>query len=284
VDLVTVAAATATALRQPNARSNEPMSSTTKSLPKTQNFNLPKHENFFFSGEPTSHKSILSQNPWGRAQKLLMPLTESEILQPWLMTPKIQFTHLNQHTHTHAHTDFHKSLQPWWSSKISLLILINTKGFQKFLQPMMKLKNQVAHINQQSSHILLQTLWSSKISVRSSAESTQNCFCKAGNRIIDTKEEEEEQQQQHRVIISNPHDHVDNTRPPPWVVVVLPFFALDGGSDERRDERRNGRMKKLDHPGLSLGGRAFPSIHPVVHPSLHPLSPSIRLNLSIPTR
>ncbi len=104
----------------------------------------------FFSGEPTSHKSILSQNPWGRAQKLLMPLTELEILQPWLMTPKIQFAHLNQHTHTHAHKDFHKSLQPWWSSKISLLILINIKGFQKFLQPMMKLKNQVAHINQQS--------------------------------------------------------------------------------------------------------------------------------------
>ncbi len=53
-------------------------------------------------------------------------------------------------TYTHAHTDFHKSLQLWWSSIISLLISINTEEFQKFLQPMMKLKNQVAHINQQS--------------------------------------------------------------------------------------------------------------------------------------
>ncbi len=34
--------------------------------------------------------------------------------------------------------------------KISLLISINTEEFQKFLQAMMKLKNQVAHINQQS--------------------------------------------------------------------------------------------------------------------------------------
>ncbi len=98
------------------------------------------------------------------------------------------------HTYTHAHTNFHKSLQPWWSSKISLLISINIEEFQKFLEPMMKLKNQVAHINQQSfTHPTTNTL---KLKNFSSliTKSTQNCLCKTGNKIVDIEEEEEEQQ------------------------------------------------------------------------------------------
>ncbi len=128
MDLVTVAAATA--LRQPNARSNEPMSSDTKSLAKTQNFNLPKHG-----------KKIILENP--------LPTN-----QYWA---KILGGELKSY---YCRSQSQKSFNPdWWRPKSSLFISINTEEFQKFLQPMMKLKNQVAHINQQSfTHPTINTL------------------------------------------------------------------------------------------------------------------------------
>jgi hypothetical protein len=55
---------------------------------------------------------------------------------------------------------------------------------------MMKLKNQVAQINQQSfTHLTTNTLKLKNLSLL-----TQNCFCKTGNRIVDTEEGDEEQQ------------------------------------------------------------------------------------------
>jgi hypothetical protein len=80
--------------------------------------------------------------------------------------------------------------------KISLLISINTEEFRKFLQPMMKLNKSGCSYKSTEFHTsYYKHSEAQKTSVCSSAESTQNCFCKTGNRIVDTEEEEQQQQQ-----------------------------------------------------------------------------------------
>jgi hypothetical protein len=127
------------------------------------------------------------------------------------MTPKIQFTHLNQYTHTHTHTQ----------------IFYNSDEAQKSVS-----KNQFTHLNQhrrvseisttddeaqKSGCSYKSTEFHTSYYKHGEAQKSQFAhllnrhrifFCKTGNRIVDTEEEEEEeeeeqqQQQQQWVTIS----------------------------------------------------------------------------------
>jgi len=107
-------------------------------------------------------------------------------------------THARTHARTHRFSQISTTLMKLKNQfqKISLLISINTEEFRKFLQPMMKLNKSGCSYKSTEFHTsYYKHSEAQKTSVCSSAESTQICFCKTGNRIVDTEEEEQQQQQ-----------------------------------------------------------------------------------------
>ncbi len=128
------------------------MSSTAKSLPKTQNFNLPKHEKKIILENPLPTNQYWAKSLGGELKSYYCRSQSQKSFNPDWWRPKSSLLiSINTHIHTRTRR-FSTTLMKLKNQfqKISLLISINTEEFQKFLQPMMKLKNQVAHINQQS--------------------------------------------------------------------------------------------------------------------------------------